>query len=241
MRPKALLSWSSGKDSAWALHVLGQQAKVEVVGLVTTFNEAANRVAMHAVRRQLVEVQAGLLGLPLRAVQLPWPCSNSEYEARMRALFQDAVSASITHMAFGDLYLEDIRAYREKQLAGTGLTPLFPLWCTDQDTRPLANAMIAAGIRAVITCVDPQQLDGRFVGRSFDKKLLEELPASVDACGERGEFHTFCHAGPMFREAISVCVLERTDRDGFCFADVTASDPGLAEPAAPRAADRWSG
>jgi uncharacterized protein (TIGR00290 family) len=238
---RALLSWSSGKDSAWALHVLRQQAEVEVAGLVTTFNEAANRVAMHAVRRELVEAQARLLGLPLWPVQLPWPCSNAEYEARMRAIIQEAVRAGITHMAFGDLYLDEIRAYREKQLAGTGLTPLFPLWCTDQDTRPLAHAMITAGVRAVITCVDPRQLDGRFVGRRFDRDLLEELPASVDACGERGEFHTFCHDGPMFREAISVRVLERTDRDGFCFADVEPIDPGRAEPAVPRAADRWSG
>jgi len=144
-------------------------------------------------------------------------------------------------MAFGDLYLEDIRAYREKQLAGTGLTPFFPLWCTDQDTRPLANTMIAAGLRAVITCVDPRQLDGRFVGRSFDRELLEELPSSIDACGERGEFHTFCHDGPMFPEAISVRVGERSDRDGFCFADVGAIESGPAEPAAPRAGDRRSG
>jgi uncharacterized protein (TIGR00290 family) len=222
MRPKALLSWSSGKDSAWALHVLRQQDEVEVVGLVTTFNEAANRVAMHAVRRELVEAQARLVGLPLWPVQLPWPCSNAEYESRMRALIQKAVSAGISHMVFGDLYLEDIRAYRQKQLAGTGLTPLFPLWCTTEDTGPLANAMIAAGLRAVITCVDPRQLDGKFAGCCFDRVLLDELPASVDACGERGEFHTFCHDGPMFPEPIPVHVAEQVDRDGFCFADVRA-------------------
>jgi uncharacterized protein (TIGR00290 family) len=240
VRPKALLSWSSGKDSAWALHVLRQQNEVEVVGLVTTFNQTANRVAMHAVRRELVEAQARLLGLPLWPVELPWPCSNGEYETRMQALIQEAVRQGITHLAFGDLYLEDIRAYREKQLAGTGLTPLFPLWCTDQDTGPLASAMVAAGLRAVITCVDPRQLDGRFVGRFFDSELLAELPATADACGERGEFHTFCHDGPMFPEAIPVQVEERLDRDGFCFADVRAIGPGQAEPTAPRAWDRRS-
>jgi uncharacterized protein (TIGR00290 family) len=241
MRSKALLSWSSGKDSAWALHALCQQDEVEVVGLLTTFNEAANRVAMHAVRRELVEAQARLVGLPLWPVQLPWPCSNAEYESRMQSLVEDAVRRGISFMAFGDLYLEDIRAYREKSLTGTGLTPLFPLWCADRDTRPLANAMIAAGLQAVITCVDPRQLDGRFVGRSFDRELLEELPPSVDICGERGEFHTFCHNGPIFPEPISVRIGERVDRDGFCFTDVWAIEPVQAGRAARRAGDRRSG
>jgi uncharacterized protein (TIGR00290 family) len=242
MTAKALLSWSSGKDSAWALHVLGQQAEVEVVGLFTTFNEAANRVAMHAVRRELVEAQARVIGLPLWPVLLPWPCSNIQYETRMQGLVQQAVSRGITYMVFGDLYLGDIRAYRQKQLAGTGLTPLFPLWCTERDTGSLARAMVAAGVRAVITCVDPGLLDGRFVGRSFDFELLEELPASVDPCGERGEFHTFCHDGPMFAEPIPVQVGLRVDRDGFYFADIKSIDRGPANRAAPRVEDRrWEG
>jgi len=220
VKPKALLSWSSGKDSAWTLHVLRQQNEVDVVGLVTTFNEAAHRVAMHAVRRELVEVQAHAAGLPLWPVQLPWPCSNAEYEVRMMRLVTQAREQGITHFAFGDLFLEEIRAYRERQLAGTGLVPLFPIWGSVKDTPGLARLMIFAGVRALLTCVDPQQLDGRFVGREFDETLLADLPPSVDPCGERGEFHTFCYAGPMFAESIPVrrgaCVL----RDGFHFADV---------------------
>jgi uncharacterized protein (TIGR00290 family) len=220
MKPKALLSWSSGKDSAWCLHVLRQQNEVEVVGLVTTFNESANRVAMHAVRRELVEAQARAAGLPLWPVLLPWPCSNVEYESRMQELLGWARAQGITHFAFGDLFLEEIRAYRERQLAGTGLTPLFPLWGTPADTPALAQAMLAAGVQAVLTCVDRGQLDGSYVGRAFDAKLLAELSFRVDPCGERGEFHTFCHAGPMFSEPIPVRVGEASLRDGFCFADV---------------------
>jgi uncharacterized protein (TIGR00290 family) len=220
MKPKTLLSWSSGKDSAWALHLLRQQNQFEIVGLVTTFNEAADRVAMHAVRRELAEAQARAAGLPLWPVWLPWPCPNDEYEKRMARLIATAREQGVTHFAFGDLFLEDIRAYRERQLAGTGITPLFPLWGTLTDTPPLARAMIAAGLRAVLTCVDPKQLDPAFVGRTFDARLLEELPPGVDPCGERGEFHTFCHAGPMFREPIAVRVGECVHRDGFHFADV---------------------
>src|SRR5262249_15260737 len=163
-----------------------------------------NRVAMHAVRRELVEAQVGLLGLPLWPVELPWPCSNGEYETRMQALIQEAVCEGITPMAFGDLDFPASRAYREEQVVGTRMTPILPLWCTDQETGPLASAMVSAGLRAVITCVDPRQLDSRFVGRFFNSELLAELPATVDACGERGEFHTFCHDGPMFPEAIPV-------------------------------------
>jgi uncharacterized protein (TIGR00290 family) len=220
MKPKALLSWSSGKDSAWCLHVLRQQNEVEVVGLVTTFNEAANRVAMHAVRRELVEAQARAAGLPLWPVPLPWPCSNEEYESRMQRLIGQACVQGITHFAFGDLFLEEIRAYRERQLAGTGLTPLFPLWGAPADTPALALAMLAAGVQAVLTCVDPGQLDGSYVGREFDAKLLTEFSSRVDPCGEHGEFHTFCHAGPMFSKPIPVRVGEAGMRDGFCFADV---------------------
>jgi uncharacterized protein (TIGR00290 family) len=223
MKPQALLSWSSGKDSAWSLHVLRQQNEVEIVGLVTTFNEAANRVAMHAVRRKLVEAQAHAAGLPMWPVQLPWPCSNAEYEARMMRLIAEARRQGVTHFAFGDLFLEDIRAYRERQLAGTDIAPLFPLWGAINDTPRVARAMISSGLRALLTCVDPRQLDGRFVGREFDETLLIELPPSVDPCGERGEFHTFCYAGPMFNQPIPIRCGECVLRDGFHFADVLLS------------------
>jgi uncharacterized protein (TIGR00290 family) len=218
MKPRVLLSWSSGKDSAWSLHLLRQQA--EVVGLVTTFNETANRVAMHAVRRELVKAQAEAAGLPLYPIQLPWPCDNAVYEARMSACLAEAQRQGITHFAFGDLFLEDIRAYRERQLAGTGIVPLFPLWGTPADTPGLARSMLAGGLRAVLTCVDPRQLAGSYVGREFDATLLAELPAAVDPCGERGEFHTFCYAGPMFSRPIPAQVGELVVRDGFHFADV---------------------
>lgn len=220
-----LLSWSSGKDSAWTLHVLRQQPDVELVGLLTTFNEAADRVAMHAVRRELAERQAAATGLPLWSVPLPSPCSNEEYEARMRALIARAQAAGVAQVAFGDLYLEDVRAYRVRMMAGTGIEPVFPIWCAPEQTPALARRMIDAGLRAVLTCVDPRQLDPRFVGRSFDAGLLAELPAGVDPCGERGEFHSFCHAGPMFEAPIPVRLGETVTRDGFCFADLLPVGP----------------
>jgi diphthamide synthase (EF-2-diphthine--ammonia ligase) len=191
-----------------------------VVGLLTTFNESANRVAMHAVRRELVEAQADAASLPLWPVELPWPCCNEVYEGRMRQAIDRARNQGIVGIAFGDLYLEDVRAYRIKLLAGTGLEPIFPIWGTPADTPPLARKMLAAGLKAVLTCVDPKQLDAKFVGRSLDAELLCELPASVDPCGERGEFHTFCHAGPMFKRPVPVRVGETLERDGFWFADV---------------------
>jgi uncharacterized protein (TIGR00290 family) len=217
---RVLLSWSSGKDSAWALHQLRRQDGVEVVGLLTTFNEAADRVAMHAVRRRLVDAQAEATRLPVWPVILPQPCSNEEYEERMAAAVARAVSEGVTHVAFGDLFLADIRAYRERQLRGSGLEPLFPLWDAGRDTAALARTMIAGGLRAVITCVDPKQLPESFAGRTFDDELLATLPPGVDPCGERGEFHTFCFAGPMFASPIAIEVGERSTRDGFCFADV---------------------
>jgi uncharacterized protein (TIGR00290 family) len=224
-RRKTLLAWSSGKDSAWALHQLRQQPDIDVVGLVTTFNAAFNRVAMHGVRMALVEAQAAAVGLPLWPVALPWPCSNEIYQAQMRAVTGRAVSDGITAFAFGDLFLEDIRQYREDQLAGSGLEPLFPLWGTASDTAKLAQTMLSAGLRATLTCVDPKQLATHFAGREFDPALLAELPPSVDPCGERGEFHTFCHSGPMFSRSIPVRTGESLERDGFQFADlVTASE-----------------
>jgi uncharacterized protein (TIGR00290 family) len=217
---RILLSWSSGKDSAWSLHVLRQRREYEVVGLLTTFNEVADRVAMHAVRRELVERQAAAVELPLWAVPLPWPCSNEEYERLMAEACAKAVGEGIEGVAFGDLFLEDVRAYREKQLKGTGLEPVFPLW--GMPTRELAREMIAAGTRAKLTCVDTDKLDRSFAGREFDEALLSDLPAEVDPCGERGEFHSFVYAGPMLNAALPVTVGEIVVRDQFVFADLTA-------------------
>lgn len=238
MPPRVLLSWSSGKDSAWTLYVL-RQREVEVVGLLTTFNEAAGRVAMHAVRRALVEAQAKAAGLPLWPVPLPWPCSNAAYEERMRAVISRARAEGITHVAFGDLFLEDIRNYRIRQLAATGLEPLFPLWCSPADTPELARRMLGAGVRAVLTCVDPRQLAASFVGRSYDAVVLADLPPGVDPCGERGEFHTFCFGGPMFAAEIPVQLGEPVSRDGFSFVDlVPASAPSpRLEPERPLVTD----
>jgi uncharacterized protein (TIGR00290 family) len=219
-----LLSWSSGKDSAWSLWMLRQQRELEVVGLLTSFNQAADRVAMHAVRRELVVRQAEATGLPLWSIELPWSCPNDIYEARLRATVEGARREGITHIAFGDLFLEDIRAYRERTLAGTGVDPLFPLWTTAAKTAQLAREMLAGGLRSVITCVDPKQLDGRFAGRAFDEELLGELPVTTDACGERGEFHTFCWHGPMLSQSIPVRVPGVSFHDGFWFADLVPSD-----------------
>jgi diphthamide synthase (EF-2-diphthine--ammonia ligase) len=208
------------------LHALRQQGDLEVVGLLTTFNEAVDRVAMHAVRRELAEAQAAELGLPLQSVMLPYPCTNEVYEARMGAAIVQARDSGVTHMAFGDLFLEDVRAYRVRLLAGTGVEPLFPLWGTPTDTPGLARRMIAGGLRAVLTCVDPKQLDRGFLGREYDERLLADLPAGVDPCGERGEFHTFCYACPEFAGEIPVSVGESVHRDGFWFADLELAAQG---------------
>ena len=214
---KALVSWSSGKDSAWVLHLL-RDPNIEVAGLLTTLNQAFDRVAMHAVRRTLLEAQANSLGLPLWTVPLPWPCSNQEYETIMAGVCQRAAKQGIEVVAFGDLYLADVRQYRERQLQGTGLVPLFPLWGIPTDS--LAQDMIANGLKAKITCVDPKVLPGRFAGRDFDEAFLTELPDGTDPCGEKGEFHSFVYDGPMFREPIPVRVGEICERDGFIFADL---------------------
>ncbi len=216
---KILVSWSSGKDSAWMLHTLQQQHPGAVGGLLTTLNEAFDRVAMHAVRRTLLDAQAEATGLPLHAVGLPWPCSNEEYERRMGAAVRQFVSEGFTHVAFGDLFLEDVRRYREDRLTGTGLVPLFPLWKT-KPTSELAREMMSGGLRAVLTCVDPRSLPAAFAGRAFDLALLADLPNGVDPCGENGEFHSFVWDGPMFRHPIAARVGEVVERDGFVFADV---------------------
>jgi uncharacterized protein (TIGR00290 family) len=218
MSKKILLSWSSGKDSAWALHLLRRDGQFEIAGLLTTFNSAFDRVAMHSTRRALVEAQTRAAGLPLITVNLPWPCSNAEYERIMAGVCADAVSQGITGIAFGDLFLADIRAYRERQLRGTGLEPIFPVW--QIPTGQLARDMIAGGLRAKLVCVDPRKLASEFAGRDFDAKLLADLPGEVDPCGENGEFHSFVYAGPMFNFEVPVATGERVERDGFCFCDV---------------------
>ncbi|ABF42649.1 protein of unknown function DUF71, ATPase [Candidatus Koribacter versatilis Ellin345] len=218
---RILLSWSSGKDSAWSLHVLHQTPDIEVVGVLTTLNSHFDRVAMHGTRHTVLEAQARATRLPLWPVPLPWPCSNAEYEKRMREVCDRAVREGVHAIAFGDLFLRDIREYREKQLAATGLEPLFPLW--DLPTAQLAREMIAAGLRAKLTCIDNKQLSPAFAGRDFDESLLAELPAEVDPCGERGEFHTCVYAGSMFDRPISLEAGEIVEREGFTFADFAAA------------------
>lgn len=215
---KVLLSWSSGKDSAWTLHVLRQQPNLEVVALLTTFNSQADRVAMHAVRRALVEAQSERTGIPLWPVELPWPCSNQDYEDRMRAACQQATAAGITAVAFGDLFLQDVRDYRIRQLQGSGLEPLFPVW--QIPTNQLSQEMIAAGVKAKITCVDPSKLAKSFAGQDYDSRLLQSLPPEIDPCGENGEFHTFVYDAPVFSRPIAVRTGEIVERDNFVFADV---------------------
>ena len=215
---KILVSWSSGKDSAWMLHILRAKAIGTPAAMLTTINQEADRVAMHGVRTDVLREQALAAGLPVIIVPLPYPCPNDEYEARMGTAVQQAVADGFTHAAFGDLFLEDVRRYREGRLAGTGLTPIFPLW--HQPTEALAKEMIEGGLEAVLTCVDPRVLPANFAGRRYDARLLEELPHGTDPCGERGEFHTCAIAGPMFSRRIEVSPGAVVERDGFVFADL---------------------
>ena len=214
---RVLLSWSSGKDSAWALHLLRRDPAIELCGLLTTLNDEFQRVAMHGTRRSVLEAQAQAAQLPLWIVPLPWPCPNEVYEQRMAEVCNRAVAEGIDAIAFGDLFLADIRAYREKQLQPTGLEPLFPLWQIPTDA--LAREMIAAGLRARLSCVDTKQLPAAFAGREFDETFLRDLPPEADPCGERGEFHTCVYAGPMFTSPLPLETGEIVDRDGFVFAD----------------------
>ncbi len=218
MAKKTLLSWSSGKDSAWALYILRKQKDFEIVGLVTTINEEFNRVAMHAIREVLLETQADAAGLPLHKIKLPYPCSNEEYEHRMQQFIDSIQQDRIECMAFGDLYLQDIRQYREQQLVGTGIDPVFPLW--QIPTGQLSRAMIHGGLKARISCVDPGQLDKSFAGRDYNLSFLADLPEGVDPCGENGEFHSFAYAGPMFAHDIEIRCGVTTQRDGFIFTDL---------------------
>ena len=218
VKPKAWLSWSSGKDSAWALHVMRQRGDMEITALLTTVNREFHRVAMHAVRESLLDAQAAAAGLRLTKIPVPSPCPNEIYERAMAGAMAQAKASGVTHVIFGDLFLEDIRKYREENLAKCGLNPVFPLWL--MDTHKLANEMVAAGLRAYLTCVDPKKLARTFAGRAFDAGLLAALPASVDPCGENGEFHTFACEGPMFSAPIPVEPGEVVERDGFIFADL---------------------
>jgi uncharacterized protein (TIGR00290 family) len=222
--PTAWMSWSSGKDSALALHATRQAGEVEVVGLLTTVNSSVDRVAMHAVRRSLLEAQADSLNLPLHVVELPWPCPNEVYEERMAAACTAAQAAGVSSMVFGDLFLEDIRAYREHSLRAVEITPLFPLW--ERPTDVVASDILAAGIRAVLTCVDPKQVPATLAGRWYDENLLGDLPPDADPCGENGEFHTFVVGGPGFEAPLDVTVGEIVERDGFVFADVVPETGG---------------
>ena len=215
---KALVSWSSGKDSAWALHVVRRQPTVEVVGLLTTINRKHARVAMHGVRRELLEAQAAAAGLPLWPVEIPDPCSHEDYEEAMLVAIKAARSEGVGAMVFGDLFLEDVRRYREQQLAEEGVQPLFPLW--GHPTRALATEMLAAGVVAHITCVDPRLVSSSRAGDLWDDAFIADLPPSADPCGENGEFHTFVSAGPMFSRPIQIVAGQTVTRDGFVFADL---------------------
>lgn len=229
-RPKAWLAWSSGKDSAWALHTVcagcDPDCSFDVVALLTTVNETHQRVAMHAVRESLLEMQAVAAGLPLVKVPIPSPCSNEVYEQAMSEAMARARDEGVRHVIFGDLFLADVRAYRERQLAKCGMAPVFPLW--GRDTRKLAEDMLAGGLSAYLTCVDPRKLDRSFAGRRFDQDLLAALPRAVDPCGENGEFHTFACAGPMFRAEIPITAGEIVERDGFVFADLLPTNAAAA-------------
>ncbi|QNI32220.1 adenine nucleotide alpha hydrolase [Alloacidobacterium dinghuense] len=215
---KVLVSWSSGKDSAWALHQLRQAGEYEIAGLLTTVNAAFDRVAMHGTRREILEAQADAVGVALWTVPLPWHCSNAEYEAAMSDACRRAVVEGIEAIAFGDLFLEDVRRYREERLAGTGLAPIFPLW--GMNTVALVRTMLHAGVRARIVCVDPKKLPREFAGRDLDESLLEQFSPDIDPCAENGEFHTCAYAGPMFHKPIAIESGDVVERDGFVFADV---------------------
>jgi uncharacterized protein (TIGR00290 family) len=222
-RPKALISWSSGKDSAFALHQVRLSDEYDVVGALTTVTETFGRVSIHGVRQEILLAQCEAAGLPPRIVPIPYPCPNEVYEARMGEAVAKAVADGITHIIFGDLFLADIRAYREQKLEGTGITPLFPLW--QRPTPDLAKAMIASGLEAYLATVDLKKLPAEFAGRKFDPQLLADLPDGVDACGENGEFHTCVVAGPMFSRGLAVSIGERVERDGYAYCDLVLKQP----------------
>ncbi|MDD2699758.1 MAG: adenine nucleotide alpha hydrolase [Sideroxydans sp.] len=227
-RKNTWLSWSSGKDSAWALQMLRQSDEYAVSGLFTTINMAFDRVAMHAVRVDLLRAQAQAVGLPLYLIEIPYPCSDAQYAAAMADFVARAQSEGVQCMAFGDLYLEDVRRYREERMQGTGIAPVFPLW--GKPTRALLDEMLAGGLRACLTCVDPRVLPAAFAGCELDAALVESMPDGIDPCGEKGEFHTFVFDGPMFRHPLAVAPGEVVTRDGFVFADFSPAAAGAVAP-----------
>jgi len=232
-RPQALVSWSSGKDSAWALEMIRRPNNIDIVGLLTTVTEGYARVSMHGVREEVLDRQAAALGLPCRKVRIPPGCVNADYELALSQALAGARAEGITHLIFGDLFLEDVRRYREDRLSGSGIEPVFPLW--GRDTRELAEEMIAADLQAVVVCVDPRAVPETLAGRRFDRSFLRDLPAGVDPCGERGEFHTCVLAGPMLRETLALRQGPVVAREGFVLADFfleEASAPSGAAPAA---------
>jgi uncharacterized protein (TIGR00290 family) len=221
-RAKALISWSSGKDSAFALHEVRRAGEFEVVGALTTVTETFGRVSIHGVRQEILRAQLDAAGLPPMIVPIPYPCPNEIYEARMSEAIERAVRDGITHIVFGDLFLQDIRAYREQKLKGTGITPLFPLW--GRPTPQLAQAMIASGLEATIATVDLEKMPADFAGRKFDAQLLADLPDGVDPCGENGEFHSCVVAAPIFSRRLAVTPGERVERDGYAYCDLVLKD-----------------
>jgi uncharacterized protein (TIGR00290 family) len=218
MKGKTLVSWSSGKDSAWALHKLQQNPEIDLVGLFCTVNKEFKRVAMHGVRVELLQRQAKNIGLPLQIIEIPYPCSNAEYEEILGQFVKGAKHDHIEYFAFGDLFLEDVRDYREEKLKESGIKPIFPIW--GMPTDELSREMLSSGLRAVIACINPKQIAKDFVGREFDECFLDSLPETVDPCGENGEFHTFVFDGPMFKQPIEIFVGDVVDRDDFVFADI---------------------
>jgi len=216
------MSWSSGKDSAWALHKLQQDPEIDLAGLFCTVNKVFNRVTMHAVRIELLREQADSIGLPLEMIEIPYPCTNDEYEKCMVPFIEKAKKANIESFGFGDMFLEDIRAYREEKLKGTGIVPIFPVWGVSTDK--ISREMVYSGLKAVITCIDPKQIPKEFAGREYDESFLDDIPEDVDPCGEKGEFHTFAFDGPMFKKPIKISFGKIVYRDGFVFADILAKN-----------------
>ena len=217
-KSKALLAWSSGKDSAWALHVVREAGEVEVTGLLTTITGPFGRISMHGVREELLEAQAASLNLPLHKITIPHPCSNEAYESALRGALEEAKEAGVTAVVHGDIFLQSVRDYREKRLAQIGMVALFPLW--GRDTHELADEMVEGGLRACVTCLDPRHMPREFAGRVFDAGFLADLPERVDPLGERGEFHTFCFDGPVFSAPVRIIPGETVEREGFVFTDL---------------------
>ena len=226
IRPTAWIAWSSGKDAAWALYVARQANDLDIVTMLTTITASYDRVSMHGVRDELLEAQARVAGLDLHRVMIPSPCSDEQYANAMRRMMEKAHADGVTHVIFGDVYLEDVRRYREERMAQVGMSAVFPLW--ERNTKDLAYEMIEGGLKSCITCLDPRKIPREFAGRAYDRAFLEALPADADPCGENGEFHTFVHAGPMFGEPIAVRMGETVERDGFVFTDVLPADDSEA-------------